>query len=157
MSFLKLAIRGLLYHWRINATVALGVAAATAVLTGALLVGDSVRGSLRAMTLDRLGRIDELLISDRFFQASLADQLQQQLGFQQYYRQAVGVMLFPQATVERPGEGGTTRASNVLVVGSEARRLVVRSGNWEIPRGLRSSRPSGERSFSTANWPTSST
>ncbi len=118
MSFLKLAIRGLLYHWRINATVALGVAAATAVLTGALVVGDSVRGSLRALTLDRLGRIDQLLISDHFFQASLAGQLQQQPAFQQHYRQAVGVMLFPQATVERPGDGRTTRAANVLVVGS---------------------------------------
>ena len=51
VTFLKLAIRSLSYYWRINVTVALGVAAATAVLTGALVVGDSVRESLTARHL----------------------------------------------------------------------------------------------------------
>jgi putative ABC transport system permease protein len=41
--------------------------AATAVLTGALLVGDSVRGSLRYLALDRLGDIDRVLVVPRFF------------------------------------------------------------------------------------------
>ena len=53
--------KSLRHHWRIHLAVALGVAAATAVLTGALVIGDSVRGSLRHLVLDRLGRIDELL------------------------------------------------------------------------------------------------
>lgn len=47
--------------------MALGIAAATAVLTGALLVGDSVRGSLQHLALDRLGRIDRVLAAPRFF------------------------------------------------------------------------------------------
>ena len=46
------------HYRRIHIAVALGVAVATAVLTGALLVGDSVRGSLRDLTLQRLGNID---------------------------------------------------------------------------------------------------
>ena len=50
-----------------NLAVACGVAVGTAVLTGALLVGDSMRGSLRHLTLDRLGRIEEVLVADRFF------------------------------------------------------------------------------------------
>ena len=37
------------------------------VLAGALIVGDSVRGSLRDMTLDRLGDVDLALVAERFF------------------------------------------------------------------------------------------
>ena len=67
--------RSLRHHWRINLAVALGVSAATAVLTGALLIGDSTRGSLRQLTLDRLGSIDEVLITDRFFRQEMAAQI----------------------------------------------------------------------------------
>ena len=63
MSALTLILRSLTHHLRINAAVALGVAAATAVLTGALLVGDSVRGSLRHLALDRLGQIESVLLT----------------------------------------------------------------------------------------------
>lgn len=72
MSTWRFLLRSLVFHWRIHMAVALGVAAATAVLTGALLVGDSVRGSLRRLTLDRLGRIDEVLVTDRFFAEEMA-------------------------------------------------------------------------------------
>ncbi len=119
MTFLKLAIRSLLYHWRVNLSVALGVAAATAVLTGALVVGDSVRESLREMTVDRLGRIDELIVQDHFFDQALVTQLQGTPALQDNYRDAVGVMLFAQATVELPGESGKTRAANVLVLATD--------------------------------------
>ncbi len=49
----------------------MGVFAATTVLVGSLTVGDSVRGSLTHLALDRLGRIDEILVADHF--ASLGD------------------------------------------------------------------------------------
>ena len=50
--------RSLAHYWRLNLAVLLAAAVATAVLTGALLIGDSIRGSLRDLTLDRLGKID---------------------------------------------------------------------------------------------------
>ena len=46
MTFASLLLRNLRFHWRGNLAVFLGVAVGTAVLTGALLVGDSLRGSL---------------------------------------------------------------------------------------------------------------
>src|SRR5262249_36201197 len=67
--------RNLLYHWRGNLAVLLGVAVGAAVLTGALLVGDSLRGSLRALALDQLGWVDEALVTPRFFRAELAKEL----------------------------------------------------------------------------------
>ena len=52
------SLRNLAYHWRGNLAVLLGVAVGSAVLTGALLVGDSLRGSLRARVERQLGGID---------------------------------------------------------------------------------------------------
>lgn len=66
---------GLRYYWRAHLAAALGVVAGTAALTGALLVGDSMHGSLRESALSRLGRIDCALSAPRFFRAALADQL----------------------------------------------------------------------------------
>lgn len=73
--------RSLIYYRRLHLAVALGAAVTTAVLTGALLVGDSVRGSLRALSQERLGKIDFAILSDRLFRQSLAADLAQQAGF----------------------------------------------------------------------------
>lgn len=72
---MNLANRNLRYHWRTHLAVVLGVAAASAALAGALLVGDSMRGSLREAALLRLGGVDEAITADRFFRAALADDL----------------------------------------------------------------------------------
>lgn len=75
MTFARLLLAGLAQHRRLNFAVAFGVAAATAVLAGALVVGDSMRGSLRDIVLERLGRIDQVLVVDRFFRAELAEEV----------------------------------------------------------------------------------
>lgn len=80
MSPLRLILLSLRHHARAHLAVMLGVAAGTAVLTGALLVGDSVRGSLRDLTLDRLGRVDTVLVADRFFRQELAAELRRNLA-----------------------------------------------------------------------------
>jgi len=56
MSLLKIIFASLWHHRRVHLSVAAGVAVATAVITGALLVGDSVRGSLRSRS-HRLGAL----------------------------------------------------------------------------------------------------
>src|SRR3954452_16396163 len=71
----KLVTRNLAYHWRGNLAVLLGVAVGSAVLTGALLVGDSLRGSLRARVERQLGGIDAVLLLSRPVRADLADGL----------------------------------------------------------------------------------
>ena len=119
MTGWRFVIRSLVYHWRINTTVALGVAAATAVLTGALLVGDSVRGSLRRLTLDRLGCIDEVLVSERFFRADLAAEVSANPGFRKHFAATIPAILFPRATLEKRAEAAVARASQVTVIGSQ--------------------------------------
>ncbi|MFN0195552.1 MAG: FtsX-like permease family protein [Planctomycetaceae bacterium] len=77
MTRLSYLLNSLRFYWRTHLALCLGVVVGTAVLTGALLVGDSVRYSLQKLTLDRLGRVDHALISQRFFKENLADQLLQ--------------------------------------------------------------------------------
>ena len=60
-------IKNFKYFWRIHFIVALCTAVATGVLAGALIVGDSVKGSLRGLTKERLGTIQHALLADRFF------------------------------------------------------------------------------------------
>jgi putative ABC transport system permease protein len=73
-----LILRGLRYYWRTNLAVIVGVATAVAVLAGALLVGDSVRGSLRDLVVGRLGKTDYVVLSSGFFREQLAGSLQKQ-------------------------------------------------------------------------------
>ncbi len=75
MSLLRLAFRSAAYYWRTNLAVLLGISAAVAVLGGALLVGDSVRGSLRDIALGRLGATDQVLSSIQFFRTGIVDEI----------------------------------------------------------------------------------
>jgi putative ABC transport system permease protein len=62
-----------LRHYRgIHTLVVAGVAVAVAVLAGALLVGASVRASLRDLALSRLGNTDVVVSSTSYFRAALA-------------------------------------------------------------------------------------
>lgn len=70
-----LAWRTLRYYWRSNAAVALGVAVAAGVLVGSLIVGDSVKGSLRDLALTRLGRTEHALTPRGFVREQIADDL----------------------------------------------------------------------------------
>lgn len=72
---LSLVIRTLLHFRGLLVPVAMGVAVATAVIVGALVVGDSMRGSLRFIAMDRIGSIDSVLIAPRWFDEGLAKNL----------------------------------------------------------------------------------
>ena len=67
----KFSWNALKHFWQIHLTVALCTAVATGVLAGALIVGDSVRGSLKSLTTERLGAIQHALLADHFFQPDL--------------------------------------------------------------------------------------
>ena len=74
MSHWMLVARSLRFHWRAHLGVLLGATVSTAILVGALAVGDSVRYSLRSLALARLGGIHLALSGqNRFFRAELAE------------------------------------------------------------------------------------
>jgi len=57
MTLFRLIARNIAYHRRMHAGLLVGVALAGAILTGALLVGDSVDSTLEAIAGSRLGRV----------------------------------------------------------------------------------------------------
>ena len=63
------------YYAATNALVVLGVAVAVAVLAGALLVGASVRDSLKQIALGRLGNTDAIVTAPTFFRTALANDI----------------------------------------------------------------------------------
>ncbi len=73
MTRTRLILRSLGYYWRQHLGVLIGTAIATAVLVGALAVGDSVRFTLRRIALDRLGQVHAAVAPQgRFFRTDLA-------------------------------------------------------------------------------------
>jgi ABC-type lipoprotein release transport system permease subunit len=117
MTLLRLLLRNLLYHWRGNSAVFLGVVVGTAVLTGALLVGDSLRGSLRQQTLDRLGWVDQALVSPRFVRQALADEL---------VRDGAAKRVEPAILLQCTASGPHGQARGVTVLGVTPAFLPVR-------------------------------
>lgn len=75
MTSTTLLLRSLTHFWRINLAVVAGVGVAVSVLAGALLVGTSVRASLRDLALERLGRVDHVVTAGAFFREALAGEL----------------------------------------------------------------------------------
>ncbi len=71
----QLPIRSARHHWRANLPVLLGVAVGAAVLTGALLVGDSLRGSLRDRALRQLNGVESAYVGPRFLPTGVAREL----------------------------------------------------------------------------------
>ena len=109
-----LILRSLRFYWRTHLGVLLGVAVAGAILTGALVVGDSVRASLRQAALARLGMVQSALATpDRFFRAALADELQPDL------HATVAPLLLLRGAATLPD--GSARANAAQVVGVEER------------------------------------
>jgi len=118
MKSRDLVLRGLTYYWRTNLAVIAGVATAVAVLAGALLVGDSVRGSLRDLVLQRLGRTDRIVVSTGFFREALATDLKNDEGFSAIHADAAPIIVM-QGLVTDQGTG--RRASRVHVYGVDDR------------------------------------
>jgi putative ABC transport system permease protein len=114
----QLLRRSLFYFWRTNLAVVAGVAAAVAVLAGALLVGDSVRASLRDLVLLRLGKTSLVITSDGFFREALAAQLAAQKDFSAHFGAAAPLIALDGAVTH---ERSRRRASNVLVYGVDER------------------------------------
>src|SRR5690606_39249499 len=98
---------------RIHLAVAAGVAVATAVITGALLVGDSMRGSLRDLALGSLGRIDEVVIAEHPFRQQSLLPADAKVG-------SAALLLTQGSALFRAADGDVRRAAQLHVLGVDA-------------------------------------
>lgn len=117
-----LVLRSLTHYWRTHLAVLLGVMAGTAVISGALLVGDSVRDSLKQMSLDRLGGVDHALHSPRFFREALSDELHEAPEFAARFRSLAPLLIMNGALVRESADGSVQeRAGGIRVYGVDDR------------------------------------
>jgi len=118
MNWRTLIQRNLEHYWRTNLAVILGVGVATAVLSGALLVGDSVRASLRDLVVQRLGKADHAVVSTGFFREALGEAILQDFEFKAKFS-GLTPMIVMRGFVSLQGE--SARAGNVAVYGVDDR------------------------------------
>ncbi|MCB1229767.1 MAG: FtsX-like permease family protein [Verrucomicrobiae bacterium] len=81
MTSLRLVLASLLHYRGLNAAVLAGVALTSAILSGALVVGDSVKESLRQNAAARISGAGPVLVGgERFFTNGLKQQVGETLG-----------------------------------------------------------------------------
>jgi ABC-type lipoprotein release transport system permease subunit len=118
LTSLLLIRRSLTHYWRTNLAVVAGVAAAVTVLSGALLVGESVRASLRDLVEARLGAADLAVVSPDFFRAALASDLKADAAFA---RDLIDVTPMVAVQGVATDQASGRRASRVQVYGVDDR------------------------------------
>jgi len=116
---LRLVFRNLAYYWRTNLAVVFGVGVAVAVLAGALLVGESVRASLRGLFLQRLGRASHVASAPNFFRERLAGDVSAAAGFRDAGFEAACPVVVAEGVVTHEASG--RRAVAAQVYGVDAR------------------------------------
>ena len=134
----QLLTQSLLYYWRTNLAVIFGVATAVAVLAGALLVGDSVRNSLRDLVLQRLGRTSYVVNANGFVREQLATEIQTDSAFAANGFVAACPLIAIEGTVTH--ESSKRLASGVKVYGVDERF-------WTFNQSQRSTFPQGGKAF----------
>lgn len=110
MKFSQILKRDLFFYWRNSLGTLLLAAVCCAILTGALLVGDSVQYSLKRLGEMRLGKVRHACVTgERFFNASLPQKLVKDSGFN------VAGVLAMRGILE--SADGSIRISNIHVYG----------------------------------------
>jgi ABC-type antimicrobial peptide transport system permease subunit len=126
MTILRLATQSAIFYRRTHAAVAVGVAAAVAVLAGSLLVGASVRASLASLAGSRTGNAAVVVAAETPFTEGLADRLAASAA-------AAVPLLSLEGVVAEPQAG--RRASGVRIYGVDARFFAFHGVPLEPPTG----------------------
>lgn len=123
MSSFQLILKSLFHYRWINLSVLAGVALTSAILSGALVVGDSVKESLRQNAAARLSQIGPVVVGgERFVSDSLAERVAAELGKDE----VIAPVLLIEATASN--RSGGKRVNQVQVVGIDDRFWKLSNG-----------------------------
>jgi ABC-type lipoprotein release transport system permease subunit len=110
MTNRQLIFQSIKHYWKQHLMLVFGVAVSTAVLTGALIVGDSVKYSLQRIVQLRLGDISHTISAgDRFFTEALAIRMENTL------KKPVAPLILTEGMAS--GSGGRYQVPRIQVVG----------------------------------------
>lgn len=131
MSIARLIKNSLIHYRGINLAVLAGVALTSAILSGALVVGDSVKESLRRNAAARTSGVGPVLVGgERFFTVELAGRIGKKVGA----KKVIAPILQVEGTVA--GRGGGQRVNRVQIVGIDDRFWKL-SRNGKRPGSLK--------------------
>lgn len=125
MSKIRLILSSIWFYRRLNITILLGITLSTAILAGALIIGDSVKYSLKKITEERLGNTDYLLTAgERLFRKEIASGI------------AMDNQMLTSALLSVNGfaviDGGEIRINKISVWGIDSTFNSFHSGSKEI-------------------------
>ena len=124
MTRLQFILKSFLHYFKANLLVALGVAVSTMVLTGSLIIGDSVRHSLTQATFYRLGETTHLVtVKERYFRQEMAAEMEAKNP----EIKATSVLLLEGMAV---ADGGQQRVNKVQVIGVDKDFEKVSDAAW---------------------------
>ncbi|RPI46000.1 MAG: hypothetical protein EHM46_01115, partial [Bacteroidetes bacterium] len=113
MNIARFIRNNLVYYGRKNLLLASGIAISAAVLTGALVVGDSVKHSLNRIVELRLGEVTHVVrAGDRYFSTELAGKVGMETGT------PISPVLMEEGVAI--AGGGQRRINQVRVIGVDA-------------------------------------
>ena len=125
----RLAIDGLRHYWRLSLCLFLGVFTGSAILTGSLLVGDSVKQTLLNNSELRIGAVKQAVITgERFITQKLTDQIAASLPG----KDTAG-MLFATGIISTPDKKSRVNGVRVYGVNKDFWKLAGRdapAGNY---------------------------
>lgn len=121
----RLLLKSLFWYRRTHLMVMIAVAVSTAVIGGSLIVGDSVRASLRQMTLSRLGGVSHVLNSPRFVRERLADDIIKSAGASAAGTRVAPAILLPGSIERKDAANRRLRAAGVSIAG-------LKPIDWEL-------------------------
>lgn len=111
MTKLQYILKSFIHYIKANLLVALGVAISSMVLTGSLIIGDSVRYSLEQAAFYRLGETTHLVsVTERYFRQEMATEIEEDNP----EISATSVLLLEGMAV---ADGGQLRANKVQIIG----------------------------------------
>ena len=114
---LNIILQSLRFYWRTHLGVLAGTLLASAVLTGALLVGDSVDYSLRTFATMRLGGIHHAVsMQNQFFEQTLVSELSKKVDTDL----AAALQLRGMAIVQGEGSEDRRQVNRVEIVGVDS-------------------------------------
>ncbi|WP_163711651.1 ABC transporter permease [Mangrovibacterium lignilyticum] len=109
MNSIRYVLKSLLHFWKLNVTILLGVALSTAILLGALMIGDTVAFNLKKISKQRLGNTQWTVSGgERLFRQQLANEMNHDGG-------AYSPVLFSRGMAVL--DGGKARANQLQVWG----------------------------------------
>ena len=136
MNRIRIAQRGLRFYWKTHLATGLAVLVASAVLAGALAVGDSIRATLSRRTAMCLGKIQATVSRPGLFRADLAARMEDKLAPQRgrttpANESRIVVAPILQITGFAENSDASVRVGNVQIIGVDERFQEMGPGTAE--------------------------